>query len=182
VLGFSALQLAEERDPLAPHAEPTRPLDLGLNELLDRGLVRGERSEIVDASTPVPASSSPRERAVLGYLHANCGGCHNASGPLASLGLELGLRRAGTPPALSTTLGVRSHFAQSGADHALRLVPGAPLGSVLYQRMGSRFPATQMPPLGTNAVDAEAVALVREWIRADLAMHVAAADTNTAAR
>ena len=90
--------------------------------------------------------------------------------------------RADEPPALDTTLGVKSHFSQSGARHAQRLVPGAPLASVLYQRIGSRFPATQMPPLGTNAVDAEALALVRDWIREDLALHVAAADLNTGER
>ena len=30
-----------------------------------------------------------RQRAALGYLHGNCGGCHNAEGPLAPLGLVL---------------------------------------------------------------------------------------------
>jgi len=182
VLGFSALQLAEARDPLAPNAEPLRPGDLTLNALLERGLVRGDHAALLDASAPLSVATPPRERAALGNLHANCGGCHNAWGPLASLGLELGLRRGEAQPALRSTLGVRSHFTQGGAGHALRLVPGAPLASVLYQRIGSRFPATQMPPLGTHAVDTEAIALVREWIDADLALHVAAANTNTGGR
>jgi hypothetical protein len=182
VLGFSALQLAEARDPLAPNAEEPQPGDLALNELLERGLVRGDRSLVIEASTPLPASTSPRERAALGYLHANCSGCHNAWGPLASLGLDLGLRHDEVPPALRTTLNVRSHFTQSGTGHTQRLVAGAPLASVLYQRIGSRFPATQMPPLGTHAPDAEAIALVRDWINEDLALHVAAVEPNTGGR
>lgn len=182
VLGFSALQLAGARDPLAPHAEKPRPGDLSLDELLERGLVRGDHTLLLDASTPLPASTSPRERAALGYLHANCGGCHNNRGPLASLGLELELRRDDVAPALRTTLNVTSHFTQSGAASAQRLVAGAPLASVLYQRLGSRFPATQMPPLGTHAPDAEAIALLRDWINEDLASHVAAAEPNTGGR
>ena len=34
--------------------------------------------------------------------------------------------------------------------------------------MGSRIPASQMPPLGTRRVDDEALALVRDWITSDL--------------
>ena len=32
------------------------------------------------------------------------------------------------------------------------------------QRAGSRYPALQMPPLGTELVDDEALALLRRWI------------------
>jgi hypothetical protein len=32
------------------------------------------------------------------------------------------------------------------------------------QRAGSRYPALQMPPLGTELVDEEALALLRRWI------------------
>ena len=32
------------------------------------------------------------------------------------------------------------------------------------QRIGSRYPALQMPPLGTELVDEEAVALIHRWI------------------
>jgi hypothetical protein len=32
------------------------------------------------------------------------------------------------------------------------------------QRVGSRYPALQMPPLGTELVDGDAVDLLRRWI------------------
>ena len=50
------------------------------------------------------------------------------------------------------------------ADTALRIEPGRPERSGLAQRMGSRYPAMQMPPLGTELVDDEAVSLLRRWI------------------
>jgi hypothetical protein len=46
---------------------------------------------------------------------------------------------------------------------------------VLHRRAASRFGPTQMPPLGTHAVDAEALALLRDWIERDLAPAVTVA-------
>ncbi|WP_248361061.1 hypothetical protein [Anaeromyxobacter oryzae] len=43
VLGFSALQLSPDRDPLAPHAERPAPGDVDLRSLVARGLVRNFR-------------------------------------------------------------------------------------------------------------------------------------------
>lgn len=90
---------------------------------------------------------TPTERAALGYLHGNCGACHDGAGALAELGMDL---RA---DAIDTTVGRRN-----------RVVPGDPAHSVLVERMSSRAPHRQMPPLGTRVVDDEAVALVTRWI------------------
>ena len=46
----------------------------------------------------------------------------------------------------------------------LRIDPGHPERSGLAERMASRWAAQQMPPLGTELVDAEALDLVRRWI------------------
>jgi hypothetical protein len=40
--------------------------------------------------------------------------------------------------------------------------------SAIAYRMQSRRPASQMPPLGTEIVDEEAVRLVERWIAEDL--------------
>lgn len=168
VLGFSALQLGPERDPLAPHAEEPEPGSIDLSGLLAEGLLRGSREALLAAGAPIEARSE-RERAALGTLHANCGGCHNAAGPLASLGLELAYRREATAPAIRSALGRASRFQPTGWEGAPRIAPGDPDHSVVVARMASRFAATQMPPLGTHAIDASALALVRDWIRIDLA-------------
>ena len=47
---------------------------------------------------------------------------------------------------------------------ALRIAPGRPELSALPQRMASRWPSLQMPPLGTSLVDADAVDLINRWI------------------
>ena len=46
----------------------------------------------------------------------------------------------------------------------LRVDPGHPERSALMQRAGSRYPALQMPPLGTELVDDEALGVLRRWI------------------
>ena len=45
---------------------------------------------------------------------------------------------------------------------------GDPDRSVLAFRMESRNPVSQMPPVGSQLVDEEAVALIRRWIAEDL--------------
>ena len=52
-------------------------------------------------------------------------------------------------------------------DAVLRIEPGHPERSALVQRIASRYPALQMPPLGTALVDEEAVELLRRWIAGD---------------
>lgn len=176
VLGFSALQLAPERDPGAPHAEEPEPGSVDVLALLAQGRLRGSPAAILAAARPIEAAS-PLERSALGYLHANCGGCHNAAGPLASLGLELDYRHGDVAPARRSAFGRPSRFQPAGARDARRIEPGQPERSVLLQRMASRFAATQMPPLGTHAVDETALALVRAWICSEpVAPEVASAE------
>jgi hypothetical protein len=110
-LGFSALQLSGDRDPNAAHREPAVGIDLG--GLIDRGMLRGYRGP----RAPRIAARTPTERAALGYLHGNCGGCHNTRTSLASLEMEL--TADGT---LATTIGRASRFAPERA----RIAPHAP--------------------------------------------------------
>jgi mono/diheme cytochrome c family protein len=172
VLGFSALQLSPDRDPLAPHAVAPEPGSLDLARLVERGLIVGLPQELLNTPPRIPASS-PRERAVLGYLHGNCGSCHSARGTLASLGMCLEHSLEEREPnllALLTTLDVPTHGAAPGT-HApgRRVLPGDAAASVLHQRASSRNPLIQMPPLGTRVVDREALDLIEAWIREDLA-------------
>jgi hypothetical protein len=173
VLGFTALQLSPDRDPLAPHAEPKRAEDVDLGVLAAQGLVSGLPASML-ARPPRIAAASPRERAVLGYLQSNCATCHTGRGDLASLGLELEApleSGAGPASAITTAVGRTSRFRFRDAQHDadVRIVPGEPDRSVLALRLASRRPAAQMPPLGTRVADAEAARLIEAWIREDLA-------------
>ncbi len=88
VLGFSALQLSSDRDPLAPHADAKSEQFADLKTLAARGVIKNLPQRLVE-SPPRIAAASPTARAALGYLHGNCGHCHNDSGALASMDLSL---------------------------------------------------------------------------------------------
>jgi hypothetical protein len=165
VLGFSALQLSPDRDPLALHATAAPP-GSDLPALVDRGLLRGLSAPLL-RDAPRIAARTPIERAALGYLHGNCGGCHRSDGALASVGMSLAYLLEGPgddADAIRTTVGQPSGFVPAGADAALRIAPGAPAQSVLLARLRARDPLTQMPPMGSRAVDDAAVALFERWI------------------
>jgi hypothetical protein len=167
VLGFSLLQLSPDRDPGAPHAEPVPPGGVDLRVLSARGLLRGLPARFL-ARPPRIEATSATARAALGYLHANCGGCHNGEGPLAELGLALVQRGGdgfGPAAVVASTVGQPSRFQPPGRDgRALRIARGLADRSVLPLRMRSREPLSAMPPLGSKLVDEAAVALVERWI------------------
>ena len=169
VLGFTPLQLSADRDPLAPHAQPVPADAVDLDELVRRGLVRA-LPERLRESPPRIAAATPRERAALGYLSANCGMCHSSEGNLAALGLDLSysLTRAGQAPAIETALERPSRFRCPNDADPRRISCSTPDLGVLPRRMASRQPVSQMPPLGTRRPDADALALVTDWIREDL--------------
>ena len=169
VLGVSALQLSPDRDPLAPHAEPRRAGDAGLRELVARGWLRNLPAALRDRP-PRIAAPSPVARAALGYLHANCGHCHNDNGspPPVDLVLAQGAAAdaAGHAKVLRSLVGARARYRAPGTRAAAPLIdPGRPETSVLLARMRSRDPRVQMPPLGTHLPDTAALALVEHWIR-----------------
>jgi len=170
VLGFTALQLSPDRDPLAPHAAAPEPASIDLAGLASRGLLRGFPARLLSHPPRIEAPS-PRARAALGYLHGNCASCHNARGPLADLGfsLEQRLGESGASAAVLRTAVRRPSVFRPGGDLAVRLVPGDPAASLLVLRAGSRDPYLQMPPLGTHVVDEEAIALLSAFVREDLA-------------
>lgn len=169
VLGFSALQLSDDRDPLAPHAEPLPAGAVTLSSLVERGLLSPAAPSWA-AAPPRIRAADPVERAALGYLAANCGACHNDTGPLARLGLALHHRVAADPlepgPAVLTAVDAAGRWLVPGVapDSSRIVAPGLPSQSSLVFRMASRSPSSQMPPLGTVVRDDEGLELVRRWI------------------
>ncbi|HET9250720.1 MAG TPA: hypothetical protein VFP58_01215, partial [Candidatus Eisenbacteria bacterium] len=169
VLGFTALQLSDDRDPLAPHAAPVPEGGITLRTLVEEGRLSPPRPDLA-RRPPRIRESDPVARAAVGYLSANCGGCHNTRGPLARLGLSLLHDEAGArespEPAAVTAVASHGRFVVPGhtPDSSFIVAPGAPDRSALVHRMKSRRPSSQMPPLGTVIRDEEAIDLVRRWI------------------
>jgi hypothetical protein len=169
ILGFTALQLSDDRDAGAPHAEPLDEGMLTLAGLVEQHLLSPARPEFASTPPRIPAIA-PRERAVLGYLSTNCGSCHNTTSTLASL--ELTFRQpayGGGRGVVSAGLARRTKWDRPGAipetttvvDHA------TPEHGALIFRMRSRRPTSQMPPLGTVLPDHDALALVTQWASED---------------
>jgi hypothetical protein len=173
VLGFSALQLSPDRDRNAPHAESVA-VEVNLRSLAAEGLLRNLPPDLLIHAPRVDAAN-PVERAALGYLHGNCGHCHNDDGPLAVLDMTLAQRVGGQSPASDAVrrsiVGVRGQVRTAGAaEGAARIAPGETSSSVVAMRMHSRNPSQQMPPLGTEVVDVVAMSLIARWIES-LSVH-----------
>jgi hypothetical protein len=147
-LGFSAVQLAQ----------PTEADALNLDELIRLELV----SDVPAAMPRVPGNET--EQAALGYLHANCSHCHNASRPSQSGSrcfdpendIDFLLRAdEGTTAAKTSTY-------RTATDVCIK--PGQPNDSPLIELAEQRGRFRQMPPLATEKVDVAGIALLRRWI------------------
>ncbi len=136
ILGFDALQLSDDRDPNAPHAEALTSDMVTLRTLVEEGRLQPSRTEWV-AEPPRIAADDARTRAALGYLSANCGNCHNRQSSIASLGLNLkhSLKAKGEcTPALATS--VEPHRSLAGAGCARGRVEDHPRRPAGVERPG----------------------------------------------
>jgi hypothetical protein len=161
VLGFSLIQLSPDRDPGALHADTS---GIDVNSLIARGRLVGLPPSARAARW---TAMSATERAAVGYLHGNCGHCHNERGPLSNLGLFLRQTAAeGSEDATASTFNqpVKKRAPGLPADAIVRIAPQHPDRSALLKRIASRYPPLQMPPLGTELVDRQAVELLSRWI------------------
>jgi uncharacterized repeat protein (TIGR03806 family) len=104
---------------------------------------------------------APLEDRVRAYLHANCSHCHRPDG-WAPPGLALDLR-VGVPFAQMGVCGVDRAYTAFGVPGELRIDPGNPGNSNLYQRMRTRG-FGQMPLLGTAWEDPLVEPLFEAWI------------------
>ncbi|MDP3824311.1 MAG: PQQ-dependent sugar dehydrogenase [Burkholderiales bacterium] len=94
------------------------------------------------------------------YLHTNCAMCHRPGG---STGVGLNLL-ASTALAQTGTCNLDPTKGTLGLTNAKIIAPGLPDSSVLLARANSRVAQEQMPPIGSHVVDANGVALLRQWI------------------
>jgi cytochrome c553 len=169
-LGFAALQLSTDRDPNAIHGEPLAPGMLTIATLAAEGRLANAATTLV-SDPPRIRAASPRTRAVLGYLAANCGACHNRSGEISANVPSLAYADvAAGDAAAQALLGRPTRFQVAGVAQGESVVvdPSAPARSALLARMRSRRPSSQMPPLGTVLSDAQAIAAVAQWIDEDV--------------
>ncbi|MAA80307.1 MAG: hypothetical protein CL916_13720 [Deltaproteobacteria bacterium] len=151
-LGFSAMQLNHDRSGVT----------------LEQ-LVQEERlSHVPTVSIGIPGDEATQE--ALGYLHANCGSCHNQSTdglPQFDMDLWLSVEHTSVEEtgAWKTAVG---HNTQIFKDQHVfgRIVSGEPDQSAIYYRMSQRGNIAQMPPVASKRIDEEGLSVVRQWIEA----------------
>jgi len=160
VLGFSAVQLA--------NVEPSAPVSLA--QLAGSGLLSDAPSQL-HTLTDVPPlgvraadARASTERAALGYLHANCGSCHNQQRPENDgprcydprREIDLWLPYDASATALAAMVAsVVPEYVVPGDPDAGRLM------RLVRRREGILL---HMPPLSTERVDDQGVATLRAWI------------------
>jgi hypothetical protein len=152
VLGLSAVQMSRTDHPPA------------MREFAAMGLLSDPPAE--PAGFPAPGDATTA--AALGYLHANCGHCHNKNGTAwPDTQMVLRLTTADRDPATSgvyaSIVGKDINYWRGGAI-TKRVLPGAPDMSGVFVRMNARGTKDQMPPLATESVDPDGLAAVRAWI------------------
>ncbi len=154
-LGFSAIQLS--------HGGPGVTLDSLIGD--------GKLSKPPKGAFTVPGTSV--ERAALGYLHANCGNCHNSSADgLLIPTFDARLKTSDTDVALTaayTTLVNKKTQLFVGLGCTYRIAGGSTADSCVHLRMSERgTPSSknnkQMPPLASKLVDQAGLAAIDAWI------------------
>lgn len=164
LLGFEALQLSTDRDPLGLHTHNAVANSVTLRTLIEKNLLT--QSGTLLTHPPRIHSSTETGRAAMGYLHGNCGHCHNPAGTAADTGQFLRHVLSATSqeeePAFHTTVGVYTQdFQIPGVDETYRVLPQVPESSAVHYRLRKG----SMPPLGFKRVDTKAAELLENWIR-----------------
>src|SRR3569832_2252070 len=147
ILGLSAIQLAP----------PARSGELDLAGLVAQGRVTHA------PAGPVVVPGDATVVSALGYLHANCSHCHNATRPARDgarcfdprndLDFSLAVGALGSPAETAT---YRTVVGKA-------IVAGDPDASKVLELMGRRGFLRQMPPLATTQVDEAALATLSRW-------------------
>jgi len=108
----------------------------------------------VEGATPRSLDEEPE--AVLGYFVGNCVHCHNGvAGPNNGFDLR-------PEVAVSNLVGVETMA--SGVPRGLRVAPGDPESSVVYQALLDAD-GFAMPPSGVQVRDTDFAATLADWIR-----------------
>jgi hypothetical protein len=105
----------------------------------------------------------------LGFLHANCGHCHNATGVIRPnpifLRVLVGHKTIQETDVFKTSVGKPHSWEGLSTDVGIlnRIEPGNSARSELVYRLRLRG-AAQMPPIATKLVDERDIGCQRQWL------------------
>ncbi|MCX5744097.1 MAG: hypothetical protein NT062_16535 [Proteobacteria bacterium] len=153
---------------------PTDASFMSLQKLVDMQLLTDPPAAPATTGAPFfPIGFDATERAAFGYLHANCGHCHNpTSATHDTVGMELRLETAKLTaatitPAYVTTVGVDAQRSYPALPPTASIVaPHDPASSVMIARMNNPDFAFHMPQAGSEIVDPTGQTVLTTWINA----------------
>jgi hypothetical protein len=160
ILGFSAI--------LLDHAESSEPAMLTLDDLVQGDLLTNPPVNTGLEYFPLPGTAT--DQAALGYLHTNCGNCHNPESPVLN---QVPVVWRLTVGSLATVQGTPAYTTAVDVAPTLTNVPGDPTAiiephdtahSAAYLRMSSTDSLIMMPKIGHELVDDTGLATLAAWI------------------
>jgi len=142
--------------------EPGRALGFSALQL-------GDVSQLPLSNPPAAGTTFAAPDTAQGYLHANCGHCHNPNGSAwvnssMVLRLDVAETAAATTKIVQSTVGVDIQQ-WLGHGYTKRIIAGDPTNSALWFRTTQRAVNIQMPPIATEHPDTAGVELLRTWIQ-----------------
>jgi len=147
LLGFNAIQLS--------HTLP----GVKITDLMTENLLTAP------PSGPFTLPGTSEENEALGYLHGNCGDCHNrTSGVFVTVDMQLWA----STKSLDTVQNMNAYVTavnqpDPGSSPSTRIAPGDPDHSQVWIRMGEPG-SSQMPPVARETIDTVGRAKIRAWI------------------
>jgi hypothetical protein len=162
VLGFGAISLDFDSTKL------------DLEDLITQGkLSAPPTGGAAGARFPIPGGTTVVN--ALGYMHANCGHCHNPTAnnfnhTPTDMRLRVGaLADVGATPAYTTLVDRTSSLGyvhDDGMSYTLLVDGGTATNSILIKRMTSMNAMKHMPNKGSEMVDAAGMGMLSTWIDA----------------
>lgn len=153
-LGFSALQLSHDG------------AGVNLSTLIQENRL----------SAPPPGNialpGTLEQQRALGYMHGNCGSCHNEFSQHAALGMEFWLKTSALGSVNETNTYLTTVGAETNSqdkppnDLGVRIVPKMPEQSAVYQRVALIPPGDKahMPQIATELTDMAGAEAIRVFI------------------
>ena len=123
------------------------------------------------ARFPLPGTAT--DIAAYGYLHANCGHCHNPTSPvflgITPMVLRYDVDHLGTiadMPQFMTTVNAMAAvpFTENSISYTKIVIPQDTTNSAMIGRMNSTTPSRHMPQLGSKVVDPAGQTALTAWI------------------
>ncbi len=145
VLGFSALQISH---------------DLGGVDIGTLGQLGLTSTQLPEGGFVIPDDGTGTARAALGYLHSNCGNCHNPSMPVPDMDLRVLTTNASVEDTATYTTAVDVLTTMYQPGLLYRIDSGDPANSAILERIEM----STMPPIASEIPDDAGAETVQEWI------------------